>query len=252
MTAIDTEARGKLRALRKDLLKRFDRVEATRVSNATKTMVMGMQFLPMPDRQRIAKKLCKRFDPDAKLMMYSLEMPLFVWATLKPREAVRIETDDPSDSQDCVVVEYLACGRIQPDLCGTAAGLWNIVFNDHAIARLMQRHRSADAVAVMWEASKALLCADTEAMLPYCANPDQTFYLKAGPGAFACQMQSGWDVSAYGMQSFHAIARTWLHADQLGENQTTIEVAETFREAFGCHMLPAALRSEWGKERVIH
>jgi hypothetical protein len=56
-------------------------------------------------------------------------------------------------------------------------------------------------------------------MKPYFADPSARFLLPAGPGVFVCSAHIRSDVSMDGGLQAHIRARTWLHRDQLSDNQ---------------------------------
>jgi hypothetical protein len=144
--------------------------------------------------------------------------PITVWALLKAREAVVIEPDLPSDGQDCVVVDYMLTRQSE---WGTtiAMGLWTLEVDDHALGRGFMRAPGQDMEAAMLEAHHAALRIRVARMKPYFADPSARFLLPAGPGVFVCSAHIRSDVSMDGGLQAHIRARTWLHRDQLSDNQ---------------------------------
>jgi hypothetical protein len=144
--------------------------------------------------------------------------PIAVWAMLKPREAVVIEPDHPSDAQDCVVVDYMLTRQSE---WGTtiAMGLWTLEVPDHALGRGFMRAPGQDMEAAMLEAHHTTLRIRVARMKPHFADPSARFFLPAGPGVFVCSAHIRSDVSMDGGLQACIRAHTWLHRDQLSDNR---------------------------------
>jgi hypothetical protein len=233
---IDAEARGKVRTWKAAASRRFNQFD--RVAFDFQTEAIGGMLLKKSGvgRARAFAKLHKRLaGAGAVLDRVKLDqtVPLAVWGTLKPREAVTVEVApdsvDPGAFQNCVVIEYLVMGQMLRGGrtgIGMHAGLWTLEVPDHALHRLVQRDRRADIAASLWQAHHAALNAATNAVLiNHVIDRDRRFLLPAGEGAFVCTFRAGPDVSAKDRLGLCCRARTWLHSDQMTEAQGAVLLA---------------------------
>ena len=79
------------------------------------------------------------------------------------------------------------------------------------------------------------------------------FLLPAGPGAFVCEFSAGRDISDSGELSAHLFLNTWLHDDQLHDDQALVLTDGIDGDRLGESILmPAPLRQfiEIGGGRV--
>jgi hypothetical protein len=140
--------------------------------------------------------------------------PTAVWSVIKAREAVAVEPDEPGFAQACVTINYAVAGGLDK---GVAEGLWTIEVPDHALGRLLQRAPGVDIDGALRGAHFALLGAVQDS-LPL-AHRDARFMVPAGPGVFMCSALHGPDISTGGQINIHIHAHTWLHSDQLRDDQ---------------------------------
>jgi hypothetical protein len=94
-------------------------------------------------------------------------------------------------------------------------GLWTLEVSDHALLRLCQRDPGADLDAVLLEAHRAILRAPATKEI---GAKDEIYLMPAGSGVFLCQLHCATDRHS-GDICIRFRARTWLHRDQLGDNQ---------------------------------
>jgi hypothetical protein len=249
---ISAEVRGRLR-----LWRRRAREVAWRLTDRVyqrtqdRDIVHMVKRSSLQGRRRAFAKLARSF-ADASLEGVRLEgdYPLAVWAYLRPRSSVSIEPyeDDPGSLQDCVTASYLLAGLFPgkdgKDRVGKADGLWSIEVTEHALGRLLQRAPGCNIDAVLLAAHRAAL-RTAEADVPPCEAdaPPPGFLLPAGPGAFVCQLRAGPDISLGGAPMVRMRARTWLHADQLRDDQRPIAIDGERGERLGDWLLmPPPLR----------
>jgi hypothetical protein len=214
-TPIDAEARGRVRHWKAEAIKSYNRLQevarrddtldlATEL--AAKTSIVG--------RRRAFQKIQARFARHAVLEGVRLmgPHPIAAWLVLEPREAVIVEADHPGLAQDCVVTNYLLAGKL-PDNDRLAGGLWTLEVPDHALGRIVQRHRAADIGNVLAAAHHAALRLRSQTAMRSLYE-DKSFLLPAGAGVFVCKMTAGRNV-VDGGANVHVRAATWLHHDQL-------------------------------------
>jgi hypothetical protein len=189
---------------------------------------------------RALVKMCRALGAGAASQRLKISEPLACWVYLRPRQSVAIETDDRSLSQNCITANYFLAGSL-PGGIKRGDGLWSIEFSDHALGRLIQRG-GTDIVAAMLEAHHSILRARVDD-LRACFSDGVSFRLPAGPGVFVCTMSARRDIGIREI-SAHALARTWIHADMLHDNQHPIAVdAVAGEERIGdSFLLPAPLR----------
>jgi hypothetical protein len=225
---IDAEARGKLRAWKRDFVKRHSSITA---ACTTPMMIKAMRGFArrgsVVGRRRAFDKLRRGFAPFATFDGVRLERdPLAVWHMLVARGSVVNAVDNPSRNQDCIAVYYVLVGDL-PNKRAFAMGLWSLEVPDHAVGRLLQRDRHADINAVLGEAHRALLRIRSRRVHAHFQNPARRFFLPAGNGVLVCNVYitphraENRDDAAISSERFNIYARawTWLHRDQLSEQQ---------------------------------
>lgn len=229
----NAEARGRLRLWKQAAAKRYAAFDRA-TNNNPELLAEGGQMVmrALKGRARAFRRLRRLIPEDARFEGACLagKFPVAVWAMLRPRNAVTVDTDNPSLRQDCVVTEYLVVGAVpewtgtKPARVGRVTGKWSLEVPDHALLRLLQRSPGVDIGAVLWSAHAAALRArvDNEQLYPALADPARTFLLPAGDGVFVCGVIIGEDIKV-GL-SCHLFAHTWLHNDQLYDNQTPLLV----------------------------
>jgi hypothetical protein len=142
--------------------------------------------------------------------------------------------------QSSIVVDFVAAGDIDtPDgakFVGHATGFWHLEFQDHAIARLIQRCRGCDVESVLWAAHGNALD------IKFGPIVGQSIVLPAGPGAFIAELVGGNDLDT-GERIVFLQARTWI-ADEmaLGEPVVTSERGQRLGDG---PLLPIVLRRLW-------
>jgi hypothetical protein len=159
---------------------------------------------------------------------------------LHPRQSVVCpgEGVGPAYLQDCATVDFIAIGRTwdhQSDCVvrGRGKGLWSIEVSDHALGRALQRDPTADLGALLFEAHRA-------AQALRIGVPKDGFLIPAGRGSFRCSLRGGPDETT-GKYCVWVSAHTWLHADQLADDQHFAPSSAT--ERLGDSLLrPLALR----------
>jgi hypothetical protein len=219
-TPIDAETRGKLRAWKRTMATRYATIDRAYQDQRILETIGKFALSGSIGRSRAFHKLRKSFGA-AILEGVRLEKPVIaVWSILKPRVAVSVECyeDDPGAMQNCVCVNYVLAGDMPGDR-GFCDGLWTLEVGDHALGRVLQRSPAADLSATILQAHHALLRARLCDLLPNFADPTVAFYLPAGDGVFVCEVHRGKDLSLGCDHSIWIRARTWLHLDQLSDQQ---------------------------------
>ena len=240
---ISAEARGRLRVWKSKAADKF----APHQEDVRDAAVQFLRRGSRVGRTRAFEKVRRLLPARAVLEGVRLEGdPLAVWAMLRARGPVAIDPDtrngrpvEPYLKQDCVVVEYILVGKV-----GVSVGLWTLEVPDHALGRMLDRMPGADIDAVLLAAHHAALRAqlDDEKIRTSLANNKSSFLLPAGDGVFSCEIRAAPDVASGGALHVHLFAHTWLHLDQLHDDQTPLLVdgAEGARLGDGV-LLPAAM-----------
>jgi len=221
----DAETRGKIRAWKKVLAKRYVDFESgyQRLSRGS------LKDYPV-DFYRRGSKLGRRraFEGIAHAIGagatlsevdFSKRASYAIFSILKPRDRVLLEGRE-SWQQDCVTVNYFAAGYIG-EYVGVAEGLWTFEIPDHALGRAVWRSGYLHPEKIIMEAHANLL------KLPDALVNSETFrdldgrgiLIKAGKGAFVAHLHIGPDVSDDLRMMAHVRAPTWLDEDMLGEEQ---------------------------------
>ena len=138
----NAEARGKVRAWKTQLHKKYQIFEAAyRSLNVDNSALNAACFDLVKRKSRIGKeraveRLQKLFGPGVKLetVRYDRQHSYAVWSILKPREPVTVDAADESGlNQFCVTVNYVMAGRSPKDGVGCAEGTWTLEVPDHAL-----------------------------------------------------------------------------------------------------------------------
>jgi hypothetical protein len=236
---VGAEARGRLRQWKRAALDRFSRIEATLASRKFDKAARDFNHKSAVGRRRALPKLRAML---SEACFEEAHADYVLWAYFHPRESVVCPNEGvgPALLQDCVTVDFIALGRrtwnyaVERIGSERGQGLWSIEATDHALGRALQRDPAADLDALILEAHHAAL-----AMRP--AGPIFGFLLPAGNGAFRCSLRAGPDTST-GQDCVWVVAHTWLHNDQLAEDQHLAPAGDP-TERLGNHMLrPLALR----------
>ncbi len=166
-------------------------------------------------------------------------VPLALWTMLNPRPAVTVNPREPGEAQDCVVVEYVLFGAVLgPKSFGVATGIWALEVSDHALLQLLARDPQAEIAATLFGAHHALLS------LPMAAiqlGQTAKILVPAGAGVFICDTHCRPDRSLGGRETISVRARTFLHNDQLHDDQTPFPPALPGERAGEGFLLPAPL-----------
>jgi hypothetical protein len=238
---VSAETRGALRLLKQQLAADYARLEAL----LPRLCVLAGEFVARGSakgRQRVFAKLDRLISPYASLSDLQLEQPtpLALWAVLRPREAVILNSDDPGEQQDCVAVNYLLVGAAKgPRWAGWADGLWTLEVSDHALHQLIAR---APGVAVTETLLAAHRCALLLPLSRFAHDYLETILLRAPPGVFICEWLAGADASLDGHTAVHLRAKTWLHDDQLRADQQQLPAGESGDRLGENYLRPAPLR----------
>lgn len=214
---IGAEARGRLRVWKKQTAA----VDA-RITNAALRLhktgkVSAFVFKSGLGRRRAAEKILASLK-GARLDAIRLDgsEPLMVFSRLRLSTRLFSKPIDPGEEQDVLVVDYLLIGSGPDDTCGISSGLWTLQCPTHALLRSIERNdRRADLTETVFDAHRNLLRVPRSAI-----TNDEEFLLPAGAGCFIARMVLG--ILADDSIHQHAYARTWLHNDQLFDEQQPV------------------------------
>jgi len=211
------EALGKLRALKQCLAEQAAQVEhainVLPLSLADALVLRGSQV----GRTRAAVKLRARFPGVAR--WYPLRededgVPYLLGVYLSSTNDPLITTPtDPGMMQGLVMTRYVLVGS---RMCTASTGLWTLEIPDHALLRLFARDRSADPSLVMMAAHERVTVAAPRLEL-------EQFIVPAGRGGFICEWIAAKDQKGYAR--LHVRARTWIHEDQMRDDQVGMVLA---------------------------
>jgi hypothetical protein len=227
----DAETRGKLRLWRAALAKHYAQMDMAFHSEALQDVVLDLYRRSSPTgRERALAKIQAMVGPGCVLEQRRLKgkHPYAIFSALKPRGSVIIEVEG-SLAQDCVSVNYLACGALPARrVVGRMDGLWSLEVPDHALGRAVERSRFLHPGAIIRQAHASLLGlpADTVMHPPFHDKDGRGALVKAGPDAFVVRIHAGEDVSQGGGKGVHCRASTWLAEDMLGGDQKLLEPGE--------------------------
>jgi hypothetical protein len=232
----NAEVRGQLRAWKQKLARDYTAFEST-FRRFGKGGDLGPLLFDMIrcgriGRQRAFEKINRALGPGAKLETKHLDdkSALAVWSIFCPRSPVWCATSGTAPdaaqmglSQNCVTVNYIAAGAM-PWGVGLEQGLWTLGVPDHALGRAIERSRFLHPGAIIREAHVNLLNlpAQTIALNNGNIETERGFFVKAGAGAFRCEMQGGPDKLNNGELGFFAFTRTWIDAARLHEDQVPL------------------------------
>jgi len=238
---IDAEARGKVRFWKIAASRRFERIDRFLKSGVPQQLGVEMVAKTGVGRRRAFDKLHQTFTAQGAVLdrlRLDGKHPAAIWAVLRPRGATHINTTDPRDLQDCVMVQYILAGALPNKndddprlLAGIADGGWTLEVTDHALGRLMQRNRRAEIGTVLIGAHHAILNTRTSTASPFIYHGHRLL-IPAGNGVFGVEMIMYTDISLprYQNKSFHLMARHWLDHDQLRDDQDDMIEADIGNE----------------------
>lgn len=254
MTAIDNEARGRLRLWKAGLARRYATVEAL-CSGSIDTVSLVGNFIHRSSeigRRRGFERLRKILANSASLegVRLSGKMPTAVWSVLKPRESVSVN-GSAAETQNCVTVNYLLISKVTDH--EFAEGLWSVEVPDHALGRLMQRAPATDPSAVVLALHHTALRLCVTDVMPDNVVTASSFLIGAGRGAFICEIDSGFDVSVKEPTIFIR-AITWIDDDQIRPDQIVLREREgSDGPRLGdTWLLPKPLRTTARQDNTLH
>jgi len=227
----NAEARGRVRAWKNLLYRRYQTFNTafntiTPSSSLSTACVDLVKRGSRTGRVRAVEKLQQAFAPAAKLekMQIDGKHRYALWSILKPRDPVTVgATNESGLNQFCVTVNYIMAGYL-PDLdfIGKAEGLWTLEVPDHALGRAVERSGMLHPETIIRDAHHNLLelPAQLIALNKGMIDTERGFFVKAGAGAFRCEIHIARDVSLNGDFSVQVFVPTWiddarLHADQI-------------------------------------
>jgi hypothetical protein len=245
----NAELRGRLRLWKGELAGSYAAVDQVMGGNpAIRKAIADMVLKSGAGRRRAFDRVSVAVQQSgAVLEALSLEGgdPIAVWAVLKPRVAVSVNTTDPSDTQNCICVHYIAAGRLLPGRADIGEGLWTLELTDHAVGQLMARAPKTDRTAAIFEAHHAALRLRRSDVVDDGGHVRRAsdMPLPAGPGAFMCKVSMAPDMSLERQVAMHIVGRTWVSDDQLREDQVKrIDDGLSGERLGDSWLLPAPLR----------
>jgi len=232
IVGIPAEARGIVRRWKAQLALTSERIYDCRDLPGMDDALESAAFKKGVGRDRAIKKI-RRSLPGLRLE--TLGHDYTVWSFLAPCEPLIQNAEDAGQRQRAVSANFLVAGRID-DHFVVRMGMWTLEIPDHALHRLVQRWPRGDLTKALWDSHKGILAAASMNPLP---EYGRYFYLPAGAGVWAGQFVSGTGATDGEFLIFFR-ARTWLHEDQLYEEQ---EMLSPGTPSMGeREMLPYALR----------
>lgn len=228
----NAEARGKLRLYKQQLAASYEKFNALFNNPTLDGHLSAMVLKKNTGRMRAYQRVCAIMQPMAFCREYcdlETRSPLLIWAALKPRSSVTFphEDSDPLDAQNCVTVNYVLAGQLEPKSIGIAEGLWTMEVQDHALGRLIERNANAtDLTDCVLQAHHALLRISADLLIDHFKR-ERDIVLPAGPGAFICTIRLGQDMHENDEPILHLIARTWVSVGQLHSSQRVLPVSQT-------------------------
>jgi len=220
----NAEVRGQLRLWKQKLARDYAAFESAfrrfDKGGDLRALLFDMVRCGRVGRQRAFEKITRTLGPGAKLETKHLDdkPALAVWSIFCPRSPVWCATPDITPdaaqmglSQNCVTVNCIVAGAM-PWGVGIEEGLWTLGVPDHALGRL---NLPAQSIAL----NNGII------------KTERGFFVKAGAGAFRCEMQGGPDKLNNGELSFFAFARTWIDDTRLHEDQ--VPLCEKVNRAIG-------------------
>jgi hypothetical protein len=245
-SGIGTEARGKLRALRSQLNRYERQIDDVLDNNKLDTSLL-VYFKPgNMRREHLAKKMTHILGPGVHFQYRNPNWLCWVYLCARERVVINDNTNDKGVSQNCICINYILTGKfsIYAHESSWAKGLWTIEFTDHSIGRLIQRSskNDPDPISVMLSAHKSILHTPIYDIEDCLKKRSKIFLLPSGSGVFICQILLGIEKSDQSF-AFHVRARTWIHNDQLRDNQYSIASDALDGESLGdSFLLPYPLR----------
>jgi hypothetical protein len=218
---IDADTRGKLRLWKARVSIAANEIEATTARLAKdSSIIKAFVHKRGKGRQRAAAKL-RRIFRLAHLdgLRDHGDEPLILWSYLRLSGTIFAAPETPGEEQPCACIHYIMCGAGPDNTYGIATGMGTLDVTEHGLARCLQRCPGIDLTAAVFVGHRNLLKAPQNGW-----DSGREFLLRAGPGVFARDLVLG----TLGEDRLHVNARavTWLHSDQLHDDQITTALPE--------------------------
>jgi hypothetical protein len=252
----NAEVRGKVRTW-KNLLQQRYRIFDAAYRNARLKSVLATNLDNFvyrgsrTGRYRAFKKIQQAFGPGVKLESLCIDgkHSQALWSILKPRIPVTVDApDDSGHNQFCVTVNYVMAGYLpgfdRPDYFGYTEGLWTLEVPDHALGRAVERSGMLHPETIIRDAHRNLLDLPSNLIISNgVLDTDKHFLVKAGAGAFVCELRCGRDISLDNGFSVSAFVPTWIDDNQLHEDQVPLcEKGKPGERLGDCWLMPEPLR----------
>jgi len=171
-------------------------------------------------RQRAFDKIRRVLGPGAYLEALRLDgkEPIALFSILNPRGPVIVGPKAThSDKQDCIAVDYIIVAQLD-GRATISNGLWSLYVPDHALGRAISAYPVKDPSQCIREAHHNLLLLDAKTASQI-SLAEKSFLVKAGDGAFICEISISEDVSLNFDLSASVRAHTWIATDMLYTDQ---------------------------------
>ena len=195
------EASRQVRAFKKTIAPAAEKIWRAVIDERLQRLITDYAFKKNTGRDRALARLQKHLAP---VTLCPGDGGVVTWSWLEPSNSVLI-SDNPSLTQDCIVVNFGIGGRQSTQQAGLHVVL-SLEVPDHALGRLLQRSPNTDIAAALIEAHEEFLQADAEAVLER-MKKDREFYLRGGAGVFICE---GIAATSNGQRYFYARSSTWI------------------------------------------
>jgi hypothetical protein len=205
------EAKGRLRRFRAHVVGSADRTRAQLKRESLVSDVLSLSLRGTEKgRQRAARRV--RSALPGVFDWRNLPAGLLGALLLDASDPIIKEPRDAGQTQPSVIVTYVVLGTRRTM---TSTGLWTLEVPIHALLRAIERDPGGDVGVKVRDAHRALLGAGSAPPPPI--GPE--FLIPtSGPGAFLVEWVPA--VCRPGGALIYARARTWLHDDQLYEEQS--------------------------------
>jgi hypothetical protein len=214
---ISAEARGRRRVWRQQRKAAYEAAVETLFSTIKRRDVEDFMFKAARGRRRVFDRVdqqLRRHGAQLQALRLEGKRPCAIWAILRPRRAVTLNSDLPGDAQNCVTVNYLVFGSTPEEPMGALGeGLWTLEIKDHAIGRFFERGNS-DPDQAIFAIHDAVLNVDSRDL----QDGTRSVRLRVGDDVWCGEVRAGFDVSIANF-GLHVIVRTHLGFDQLNPGQ---------------------------------
>lgn len=218
---IDAAARGQVRLFRQKIMYSSARIRSlTQHPDLIDDVQIWRHKTNARGRERVQTRIQHalpgvrwgRINSDVR----ELTGPVLVGSFLDNSGPTIVEPRDPGQTQESVVVRYVLISAT-----GIYSGLWTLEVPIHALGRVAQRLPDADLSEILYAGHGRLLATAADEI-----KPGTGFWLPTPPiGAFYCEVIIGPDESSHGELTIYMRARTWIHDDQLRDEQRPIRAA---------------------------